>query len=215
MVQSGTSIVDETIGTTTTDYTRYTSIKTDQKSASGKAMDFSKVLGVWAKTDHTFGESQQLPQAILGTGLPLGGVVIPVAQLQPEVRQKLATQIKHDGVYKISYKDVVKTHKDGRLLYTYKASVKPRAYAAMMQQFGTATGLHSLDSLKPEQYANQPPFTLHLTVDVRAHILVSATTDDGTITQAYSGYDMPAIIKLPAQTVTSAELQKRLQQMQQ
>jgi len=215
LTQSGTSIVDEMIGTSTNDYTRYTAIKTDQKTPSGKAMNFSKILGIWAKADNAAGESQLIPQAILGTNLPLGGVAIPLASLSPADRTKLANQIKSDKVYTISYKDVVRTHKDGRLLYSYKVSVNPQKYAAMMKQFGTVTGVHALDTLKPEQYAGQPSFVLNMTIDARAHRLLSAASEDGSVMQTYTGYDIPVVVKLPAQTVSSTELQKRLQQAQQ
>lgn len=213
--QGETTVVDETIGTTTADYTRYTSIKTDQQSASGKPLNFSKVLGVWSKTGHEVQDSQQLSQAILGTNLPLGGIALPTAQLQPEVRRKLGSQIRKEGVYDISFKDAKREHRDGRLLYTYKVAIKPDKYALMMQAFGKATGLHTLDNLKPEQYAGQPAFTMLMTIDARAHRLIEARTEDGAVKQAYSGYDIPAVIKLPAVTISNTELQKRLLEIQQ
>ncbi len=213
LVQGGTTIIDEAVATPAADYTRYTSIKTDQKTASGKTMDFSKVLGIWAKSGGDSG--QQLPQAILGTNLPLGGVVIPLAQLQPAQRDKLYSQIQKDGLYDISFKDVTASHKDGRLVYTYKVSIQPEKYATMMKQFGKSTGLHMLDALNPEQYAGQPAFTVVLTIDARAHQLVSAASEDGNIKQTYTAYDMPAIITVPTHAISSTEMQKRLQELQQ
>jgi hypothetical protein len=178
-------------------------------------MNFSKVLGVWAKTDNIGGQSELLPQSVLGTNLPLGGVAIPLASFSPDNRDKLVNQIRSDKVYDISFKDVERTHKNGRLIYTYKASIKPDKYAAMMKEFGKLAGVHTLDSLKPEQYAGQPPFTLKLAIDARSHRLISASSEDGSIKQTYTGYDIPVIIKLPTETISSDELQKRLQQSQQ
>ncbi|MEO8862926.1 MAG: hypothetical protein ABI354_01235, partial [Candidatus Saccharimonadales bacterium] len=48
---SGTLVVTESIGTPQADFTRYTNIKTSQKSRSGGAFDFSKVLNVWGKSN--------------------------------------------------------------------------------------------------------------------------------------------------------------------
>lgn len=214
VTQAGTSIVDEMVGTPTADYTRYTSVKTDQKTASGKPINFDKILGIWSRSDHAYGESDMLQQAVLGTNLPLGGVAVPLAQLNAAQRAKLTSQIQKDGVYSVNYNNVAKTHKDGRLLYTYTVNVKPQQYAAMMKLFGTSTGLHNLDTIKPEQYAGQPEFTLVMTVDVRSHQLLSAETADGTVKQTYSSYDIPTIINEPAKSITTAELQKRLQDLQ-
>lgn len=213
--QGGTTIMDEMIGAPDADYTRYTGIKTDQKAASGKAMNFSKIINVWAKTPHSGDAGDMLPQAILGTNLPLGGVAVPLASVQPADRTKLINQMKQDKVYTVSFKDVQRTHKDGRLLYTYKVTTNPQAYATMMKMFGTIAGVHTLDTLKPEQYAGQPAFVLNMTIDARAHQLVSASSEDGSVKQTYSGYDIPVVIKLPTNTISSTELQKRLQEAQQ
>src|ERR1700733_675529 len=41
--QSGTTVVDELVGTPAADYTRYVSVQTDQKSKQGKPLDFSNI----------------------------------------------------------------------------------------------------------------------------------------------------------------------------
>lgn len=215
LTQGGTVILNEIISTQTADYTRYDSIKTDQKTPSGKPMHFSKVIGVWAKIDGGSGQSELLPQAVLGTNLPLGGVALPLAPLSPANRTALANQIKKDKVYAVDFKHVTKAHKNGRLVYTYTAKVNPGTYAAMMKKFGTMAGIHTLDSINPEQYAGQPSFTLKLTVDARSHRLVTAESEDGSVRQTYTGYDIPVLIKAPATALSSTELQKRLQEAQQ
>jgi hypothetical protein len=50
---------------------------------------------------------------------------------------------------------------------------------------------------------------------VRARHVVTASTNFGQNTQTYSSYDVPASITVPKQTISVAELQKRLNQLQQ
>ncbi|MET0779770.1 MAG: hypothetical protein ABWY71_02965 [Candidatus Saccharimonadales bacterium] len=212
--QAGTTVQDEMIATPTQDYTRYVDVKTDQKTASGKALNFSKVLGVWAKRD---GQGQLFSQNVLGTGLPLGGVAIPIADLSPALRTKLVDQIRTQGVYDISFKDVQKQHKDGRLVYVYTAKIQPVLYASMMKSLAKSVGIHDLDSLDPKSFSSQQPFQMKLTVDVHAKQLMSAEAVGADIKQTYSSYDVPVEVSIPnpKDTISGTELQKRLTQLQQ
>src|SRR5688572_11307689 len=65
LTQPGTVIRNEAIGTSTVDFTRYLSITSDRKTASGKPLDFSKVAGVWARGEVANG-GELLPQSVLG-----------------------------------------------------------------------------------------------------------------------------------------------------
>jgi len=211
--QPGTEVHNEVIGTPTADYTRYVSIKTDQKKANGGELDFSKILGVWSKGDPT--TARVFEQSVLGTSLPLGGMGIPVAYTTPEVRAKLVPQMQHDVVYDIDFSKTKKERKDGRLLYTYEVSIQPVAYAAFMKQFGKEMGLHSLDQLDPNAYKSQQAVKMNITIDALARQLVSASVPDSDYVQTYSAYDVPVRLDLPKDPITSQELQQRLQQLQQ
>jgi hypothetical protein len=214
--QNGTTVVDELVGTTTADYTRYVSVQTDQKNKAGKPLDFSRVTGVWAKSDpKTSGKAQLLSQSVLGTSLPIGGVAVPIGNLSESNRAKLIQEIKNDAVYQVDYKHVAKKTVNGRQQYTYTVTVQPVAYAALMQRFAQLSGLHDLDSLDPSQFKGQAALKMSMTIDVRARHVVTASTNFGQNTQTYSSYDVPASITVPKQTISVAELQKRLNQLQQ
>lgn len=210
LTQNGTTVQDEMIGTPKADYTRYVSIKTDQKGANGKPLDFSKIVGVWAKRE---GGVQFFSQDVLGTGLPLGGVAVPVANLSPELRAKLVAQIRDQKVYDTSFKDVKKIHQGGRLMYVYTVKVQPILYAGMMKSFAKDVGIHDLDALDPNSFATQTAFTMQLTVDVHAQQLVSAEAGSTSVKQTYMSYDVPMALVLPTQTITAEELQKRLSEL--
>ncbi|HSX33701.1 MAG TPA: hypothetical protein VLF91_05200 [Candidatus Saccharimonadales bacterium] len=220
LAQSNARVVDEMIGTPTADYTRYVSVETNALTPSGKQLDFSKVLGVWAKSNAGTGlpgndGSVQFAQSVLGTGLPLGGVAIPIANLPTAQRSKLVNNIRSANVYQVNFGTIKKTSERGRQLYTYDVTIQPILYATMMKTFAQAVGIHDLDQLDPNTFSGQDKLQLQLTVDVGARHLVTAAIPAGHITQQYGSYDAAVTTTLPAHTVTGAELQNRLTHIQQ
>lgn len=208
LTQGGTTVVDELVGTPKADYTRYVSVHTDQKNSKGKPLNFSGIVGVWAKG--AGGQAQLFDQAVLGTGLPIGGVAVPIANFAPAQRSKLIHQIKDDVVYQTAYSAAKKRHVGGRLQYVYDVSVQPVAYAGLMQRFAQATGLHELDNLDPAAFKGQPALHLQLTVDVRSrHLVIAEVTKVGG-RQTYGSYDVPVSVALPAHAISVQELQQRL-----
>ncbi|HSX17554.1 MAG TPA: hypothetical protein VLH86_05650 [Patescibacteria group bacterium] len=212
LTQTGTTVVDEMIATPTADYTRYLSVKTDQKGKDGKPLNLSNIIGVWAKRE---GPGQLFAQHVLGTGMPLGGVAVPMANLNSDLRAKAVQQIKNQGVYQISFAAAKKEHLNGRLVFIYDAKVQPVVYANMMKNLSKNIGLHDLDQLDPNSFANQPAFEMRLTVDAHSRQLVTAEGVSAGIKQTYTSYDMPVTIALPAKPITGTELQDRLTKLQQ
>lgn len=218
ILRQGTSEVrTEIIGTQNADYTRYLSIKTSQKGANGKPLDFSKVLKVWAKSDDSqqtttqSGGHQQFAQAVLGIGLPVGSVPVPIGAVTSSQRQSLVGGIKGDGMYNVSFKDgdVKKERKNGRLLYTYSAKIQTILYVRYMKEFAKDLGFHELDSVDPNTYQSAAPLNVKLTVDAHSRQLVGVDTGQG-YTQTYSGYGLPLQVGVPGHPISSAELQRRL-----
>lgn len=210
--RQGTTVQNEMIGTPTVDYLRYTGIKTDQTRADGSPIDFSKVLGVWAKGGE--GDGQFFAQALFGGSLPIGGMGVPIGIVSPESRATLIKQIQNDRVYQISFDKTKKERVRGRLQYVYDVSVQPVAYVALMKSFAQAVGLHGLDQLDPETYEGQQSFKLQMIVDVRAQQVVKITSPDSGGGQIYSGYDIPVQASVPQKTIPGSELQQRLNELQ-
>lgn len=203
-----TTVVNELIGTPAADYTRYINVRTDQKGKDGKDLDFSRVLGVWAKGAQ--GKGQLFSQGVLGVGLPLGGVAVPIGNFQPAERTKLIQEMKDNVVYQVNYAAAKKQRKDGRLLYTYDATVQAVAYAGMMKHFAQDTGLHDLDNLDPANFKGQAGLRVRLTIDVRARHLVAAEVVSTGDRQTYTAYDVPVSITVPQKAISAQELQERL-----
>jgi hypothetical protein len=212
ITQGKTVVQNELIGTPTADYTRYVGVRTDQKGANGKDLNFSNIIGVWAKGET--GQTQLLSQGVLGVGLPLGGVAVPIGNLQPTQRQKLVKEIKNNVVYQTDYEKAKKQTVNGRLQYVYDVSVQPVAYATLMQHFAQLLGLHDLDSLDPNNFQGQQPTKMQLTIDARSRHLVAVEMESTHDKQTYTAYDVPVRVSAPAKTISVTELQNRLSHLQ-
>ena len=210
--QGTTKVTTEIIGTPDTDYTRYTRIDTDQKDSAGKSFDLKGVLGVWAKGDK--GANQLLGQGLLGLGLPLGALPVPIGNLTPEARGKILNQMRSEEVYKTSFDKVKREHKKGRLTYTYDVSIQMILYAHLMRSFASSVGLDELKDLDPNTYQGAAPIEVQLTIDVRSHHIVSVHVPETGYKQYYSAYDVPVSAAIPARTIPASELQKRLSELQ-
>ena len=213
--QNGTTVVDELVGTPGADYTRYLNVQTDQKTKSGRPLNIQGIIGQWAKGDPKANKPQLLSQSILGTGLPIGGVAVPIGNLSSANRAKLIQEIKEDVVYQVNYATVKKQRVAGRAQYVYDVTVQPVSYAALMQHFAQMVGLHDLDGLDPASFKGQPALKMQLTVDVRACHVATAVVSTANAKQTYTSYDVPVAIAVPKQTISVQELQSRLSRLQQ
>ncbi|HYH75440.1 MAG TPA: hypothetical protein VD735_05775 [Candidatus Saccharimonadales bacterium] len=217
--QGATRVQTEIIGTRDADYSRYRSIQTDEKNADGKKLDTSKILGVWAKSDDVQQSATQqsgnqlFAQAVIGTGLPLGGVPVPLGDLTPKQRTKMLDQIREQGVYDTSFKDVVKRREDGRLLYTYRTKIQSILYVQLMKNFAKDLGFSELAAVDPNTYQNSEPIQVDLTVDAKTRRLVAVLNNQSGAKQEYRAYGLPLDVQIPQKTISSAELQKRLSEL--
>jgi hypothetical protein len=219
LTQGNTELKTEIIGTRDTDYTRYRSIDTDQTNAEGKPLDVDKVVGIWSKSDgqlqnETQAASNQLfAQTVLGLGLPVGSVPIPIGELKPVDRQEMLERIRDQKVYKFNIKDVKKERKNGRLQYTYDTKIQTILYVRMMKDFARNLGMHELDQVDPNTYQSAEALHVKLTVDALSRQLVDVENVSGGYAQSYKGYGLPVQVELPAKTISAAELHKRLSEL--
>ena len=217
--QGATEVKTEIIGTRDTDYTRYRSIKTNQKNAAGKPLNVSKVANVWAKSDgaqqsETQSSSHQLfAQALLGIGLPVGSVPVPVGEVTPEQRGDMVRRIRGENIYGTSFDKAKKERKDGHLQYTYDVKIQTILYVRMMKDFARSLGLHELDQVDPNLYQTAEPLHVKLIVDAQSRQLVGVENQQAGYKQTYQGYGLPLKVEVPKRPISSAELQRRLTEL--
>lgn len=208
-----TNVTTETIGTPFLDYVRYTDINTDQKDASGKPLDFSKVKNIWSKTSSTEDTTSTAGQIYNQTILS----VVPIANLPAGQRSQLLKQIKDQGVYDVDYSSVQRHIESGRPVYTYKITIKPQPYVAMLKTLGHDLGLSQLETVDPANYSGAAPVGFSIGIDVWSRQLKSITynsSTDNSRSEIYGSYGLQKNIVLPKNTISTDELQLRVQSLQ-
>jgi hypothetical protein len=209
LTQTGFSTAEvetESIGTPTTDYVRYRSIETDQKSQDGSDLDFSKVVGIWGVTEATESTSGELYNE-----LALG--VIPSGKLPADERAELLKIIKENNVYEVDYNNVARTTVNGRPTYEYTVKVSPEPYIGLLKEFAKAIGLTHLDEINPEDYKGAEPLEFKLSVDVLTRRVNTVTYSSGR-TESYESFGGRKEVDEPTDTITINELQTLIQEVQ-
>jgi hypothetical protein len=201
--QKSTLVKTESRGTRDAEFLRYLALQTDQKSANGKPLNFSKALNTWADA----GEAGQLySQSVFG--------LISTANLPAEQRHELVGKIKQTKVYSVDYDKAKRQTKDGRQVLVYEVAVNPVAYVGLLQSIGKASGLHDFDGLDPNQYAGSAPQKVTVMVDVLSRRLAAITYDGSDRTERYVSYGVRKDPVLPTKAIPASELQQRLQSVQ-
>lgn len=199
-------VTTESIGTPTADFVRYVSIATDQKSSSGSELDFSKVVGVWGRTEASGSTSGELyNESVLG--------VIPIGNLPAEKRKQLVALAEELDVYKVEYANVKRGKLNGRPTYQYTVKVLPAAYVSLLKTYAAMSGLTHLADINPASYENADSIEFELTVDVMTRRLASITYANGR-KENYISYGTKPQVNPPTETVTVEELQSRLQDIE-
>lgn len=199
---SKTTVKSETIGTQTTDFSRYLSVDSTQKGADGKRLEFKDVLGVWGRTQPG-APVQYLQQAAVG--------LAPFANLSVPNRDKFLKQIDDKKIYKVDYSKTRSESINNRAVWVYPVEVNVAAYVGVLKDIAKATGFKDLDGLDPAAYEGSPPVVLELSVDKKSRFLKRLSFKDGQQSEDYSAYGITRPIDVPSDAISIDELQNRVQ----
>lgn len=204
--QASTNVVTENFSTPDENFVRYNRITTSQKNAKNEDFDFSKVVGLWAEGS-TQGSSS--PAQIYSEG-----IIVPLANLNPENRKQLLDLINQEGVYEVDYSSLKRTIVNHRPVYSYGVTVKPVPYIKMLKTFTGFFGVTELDSVNADDYAAVPPLKFEFEVDVWSSQLTKVTYVDSGMTEYFGSFGAKNLFVNPKSTILIEELQTRLQQIQ-
>lgn len=208
--QRGGSIVTQQISNRGNDFVRYKKIVTNQKTAAGKPVDVSSVVGKWARLTKDDALSSAVTSGLFDQSL-LG--IVPVANLQPEKRNELLTYMRQNDVFTFDAAKVKVTTVDGRRTYEYPVRIQPATYIALMQQFGKLVGATQYAGMDPAAYAGATAQTAVFSVDVASHQLSQINQSSSGHSEQYKGFGIISDVTLPKAELTTVELQKRITQL--
>lgn len=197
-----TTVKTEAIATPSQNFNKYVSIKTTQKSASGTPLDFSSILNQWGKQAANNNGNGAFAQAIFD--------ILPFAHLNQAQSQQIMTGMRQDKLYNIDYTRVKKQHKNGRWLYDYPLQLSPDVYINTLKKVDAAMGLNQLSKLDATQYEGGAPVSLTVTIDARAHQVVSLSYPGSKQTETFSSYGVTKPVSLPSKTVNLDDLKNKL-----
>lgn len=210
--QNGATVMTESIGTATTGYIRYVDIAPAKQAAGSKQPDFGSVLNIWAQAD---GKTDANLKTLFAQSLfdITSAPTPPIGNLPDSQRENILAFIRDQKVFTPDYNSVKSETIGGRNVYTYNVSVPLAAYARMMQAFAHDLGMSTLDTLDPEQYVNLKPITVTMSVDRASHQLVKLAYGNSGYVQTYGDWGQATPVVLPTSTITTTELQTRLQSL--
>ncbi len=197
-----THVISETIGTPSRDYSRYIKIDTAQKNAQGKKLDYSPVIGRWGET----AAAQAYQQSILG--------LVPFANLKPADLPSIVSLFEQKKVYDIDYSKVEPKRLNGKSALVFTVKINTSAYVEVMKTLTKTTGLSDFKDLNPEDYKDNAPIEVKLTVDKLSRQLLVAEYSQSNQKETYSAYGLSAPIDLPNMTMPLESLQQRIQEIQ-
>ncbi len=199
--QGDISVTTQTVSLQNEDFVRYKKI--DISSKDSKKVDFSPILNKWARTSQLEGGGGAFSEALFG--------IVLTGNLPKNNRDQLMKLIHEKEVYKIDFTKtkVEKTH--GRTIYTYDVEVNIGAYAELLKKYDELLGLKQMAQLQPEQYKNEAPIKVKLSVDVLGRQLVAIKYEQDGREEAFAGYGIRGDVKIPEDFVSRQELESKLQ----
>ncbi len=198
--------VTENIGTAFSDYVRYVSIETSQRSSSGKQFDFSSIVGVWAGAaeDKSETNGQLFGQSVL--------TAIPFGDLTAQQRAKLIAMMKESGVYEYTMASPERSGILRRPSYSFAVTLKPAEYITVLKQFAADMGLTQLKDVNPADYKNAPKSSFQITVDGWSKQITSVVEPGSSQHQEISARGARLTLPdVPSNRISIEELQSRLQ----
>lgn len=204
----GYDVITDVIGTPTTDFVRYVSVKTDQKSKDGKPLDYKASLGVWGKSEATDKQTngQVYNQSALG--------VVPFGNLNLVQRNELIGLMQSKVSYKTEYSSASRKLVNGRPTYQYDVTVNAEAYITVLKKYAQMVGLTQLAQTNAEDFRTTTPLQFKFTIDVWTKQITKIEYDTGR-TESYGSFGaQKQHIPTPSSTINIDELQQRVQSVQ-
>lgn len=197
-----THVISETIGTREADYSRYVKIETSQQGADGKPLDYSPVLNIWGQTS----DPQAYSQTVLG--------LVPFAPLRPGDVPEILKAFEDKKVYDIDYSKTEPKRINGKSALVFTVKINTGAYVEVLKMISEKSGFSDFAGLNPEDYKDNAPISVKLTVDKLSRQLLEADYVDSSQKETYSAYGLVTPIAIPEKTEPIETLQQKVQEIQ-
>ena len=199
--EGDTNVIRETIGTTTKDYIRYISIRTAQKGANGKPLNYDPVLNIWGES----AQAQSYQKTVLG--------LIPFANLKPADVDAMFRKLQDKKVYTVDYSKVEPKRIDGKSTLVFAVTINTAQYVEVIKDIAKTGGFNDFADLNPADYKDSAPIEVKLTVDKLSRHLLEADFVASAQKETYSAYGLSTPVSLPSKTIPLELLQQQVQEV--
>ncbi len=200
--QQSSSVTTEELDTKGSAFIRYTQLETTQKAPNGQKWAASKALNVWAQT--------HLSSPTLYARTVLGNCVVPLAHLSVTDEKQMSDELRKGKIFTYDTSKVRRETLRGTPVYVYDVTVQPKPYVDLMKQVAKATGMADVKAVNSSEYASRTPQKMQFYVSRQnPHVQqIVYATKKRKIT--FSDYGQIPRFKVPTQSISTQELQKRL-----
>ena len=207
--QNGTTVTTQDINTPQADYIRYTSVATAAKNTSGKALDTSKILNVWAKQPRTPASSP----SILGQ-VALGGCIVPLVNVPQPQSDQLTAELKKGKVFQTNFAKSAYHWSLTRPYRDYAVTVDPTDYIPFMKQVDSLYGTQALSSVSADSFNGSKSQQLTFRIDAYSRRIQKIWYNGRPESFTFTRYGQVPQTTPPSKTISVTELQQRLQALQ-
>lgn len=200
---TSTTIITETLGTSTNNYARYVDINV---VGAGKQPDISSIKNAWSRELLVKGAQQN--QSVLAEGLFSS---VPFANLTQPQRQEIVQFMKDNDVYTVDYRGATVVERAGKQAYEYKVAVSLKGYIATLKKIDAMMGLGQLDSVDPNSYEGAEPANLTIVNSIDGRQLLEVTYTGASRKEEYSSYGARINVDVPETELLRSDLEQKVQ----
>lgn len=199
--------VTQNIGTPTMDYLQFLKYQTGTKTPNPE--DLKQVENIWTASGPT-GEDQS--NLLYNQYIYTFATNFPVIFANLDSRQR-QTVLGNFADVKVDFNQTKVLQVNGRKTYGYLARIDVPNYIRALQAFGKESGYTYFDNLDAERYQDAKPLVFEVIIDVASKQVIGVQTNGVSI--RYTTHNtVSKQNKLPENTITTEELQKRQQILQ-
>ncbi len=197
------TVTTEAIGNGTDNFVRYVDISVPTQKDKAP-LDFSALKGIWGKQPTEPGVGNSSFSEVLYGAVLFG-------YLPSKERSELLHMINDTDIYNVDYGKLTYKNENGKDVIVYPVQIATQPYVQLLKRYDEMLGLKLMSQVSPDEYANSPAISLSLSIDKTSRTLTKVSYSGGQREEVLSGYGIHKNVTIPTNTISSTELEGKLQ----
>lgn len=201
-----TSVETEGISFPDSQYSRYTSFRTNQQKTDGTLPNLDNVLGKWEGSTVSAEELENSKLNYISENVTLA----IFGNYGSTFRNDVLKQLKNTSTYEINYSGVRDDVLDDKKVMYVPVSINLHNYATQLQRAFVEAGYGEFPPLDPTNYAVDSRINAQFTIDKKNNSIVGIQF--GSRSEVYKGYGIGINVEAPQADFSSGELEQIVQE---